>query len=110
MQKKELEELERFAKLMDSQFSIPGTSIRFGLDSILGLIPGIGDTGTALITLYLVHKAGKYNLPPHVKRQMLWNTFIDWLIGLIPLVGDIFDIRWKANLRNVALLRKYSGL
>ncbi len=100
-------DLERLAVWMDSKFSIPGTSIRFGLDSLFGLIPGIGDTGTALVTLYLINQARQYDLPASVQRKMLWNAFIDWLIGLVPLVGDIFDIRWKANMRNVALLRTH---
>jgi hypothetical protein len=104
---KELDDLQKLADWMDSRFVIPGTSIRFGLDSLLGLVPGIGDTVTVLSTGFLVKKAHEYGLPHHVKITMMWNMFVDWLIGLIPIIGDLFDIGWKANQKNVALIRKY---
>lgn len=107
MRKKELQELEKIAEWMDDKFAIPGTTIRFGLDAIFGLIPGLGDTGTLFVTLYLSDKARQYGLPRHIHMRMFWNAFIDWLIGIIPLVGDIFDLGWKANRRNVALLHKH---
>jgi hypothetical protein len=108
MTEQELQDLDKLAELMDSRFHLPGTDIRFGLDSVLGLMPGVGDTATILITLYLVSKAEKYNLPKKVIRQMYRNAAIDWGIGLIPLAGDIFDVGWKANLKNVALLKKHA--
>ena len=103
----ELKKLDDLAEWMDNRFSIPGTSIRFGLDSLLGLIPGIGDSVTVISTFYLIARAHDYKLPWHVKTTMIWNLFIDWLIGLIPILGDIFDIGWKANKKNVALIKKY---
>ena len=103
----EIQKLDNLADWMDSRFQIPGTSIRFGLDSLLGLIPGVGDTITLASTGYLISKAHQYKLPWHVKTTMMWNLLIDWLIGLIPLLGDIFDIGWKANNKNVALIKKY---
>lgn len=103
----ELQKLDRLAELMDNRFLIPGTSIRFGLDSVLGLIPGVGDTATLLVTLYLADKAKNYNLPSHLRARIYWNAFVDWFIGLVPFAGDIFDIGWKANLRNVALIREH---
>jgi len=103
----ELDKLENMAEWMDSKFHIPGTSIRFGFDSLLGLIPGIGDTVTLASTGYLLTKAHHYKLPWHVKTTMLWNLLVDWLIGLIPLLGDLFDVGWKANKKNVALIKKY---
>lgn len=106
---RELEKLERLARWMDSQFSIPGTSIRFGFDSLLGLIPGLGDTGTLAVTLYLSEKAKSFGLPRRVRLRMFWNAFIDWLIGLVPLAGDLFDLGWKANLRNIELMRHHIG-
>lgn len=93
---------------MDSRFVIPGTAIRFGLDSIIGLLPGIGDTVTLASTFYLIGKAQSYDVPKHVPFVMLWNALIDWLVGLVPLVGDIFDVGWKANKKNVALIHKYA--
>ena len=103
----DLEKLERLADWMDSKFILPGTSIRFGFDSLIGLIPGLGDTATLAVSAFLIGKARSYNLPWHVSALMIWNAFIDWLIGLIPFLGDIFDIGWKANRKNVALLRKH---
>ena len=103
----EIQKLEKMADWMDSRFKIPGTSIRFGFDSILGLIPGIGDTVTLATTGYLISRAHSYKLPWHVKTTMLWNLFVDWIIGLVPLLGDIFDVGWKANQKNVALIKKY---
>ncbi|MGQ0527679.1 MAG: DUF4112 domain-containing protein [Alphaproteobacteria bacterium] len=102
-----LQDLETLADWMDSRFSIPGTNIRFGMDSLLGLVPGLGDTATAFITFYIIREAHRMGVPRQVKVRMGWNMFLDWLIGLIPLVGDLFDIGWKANRRNVALLRKH---
>jgi hypothetical protein len=103
----ELEKLSRLARLMDSQYSVPGTSIRFGLDSIFGLIPGLGDTGTFFVTLYLIEKSKQFNVPETVRKQMLMNMLVDWLIGAVPLAGDLFDIGWKANERNVSLIRQH---
>ncbi len=92
---------------MDSQFRIPGTPVRVGLDSILGLVPVVGDTGTLLVTLYLTSYARKYKVPKRIIAEMYRNAAIDWAIGLVPLAGDIFDVGWKANLRNVALLKAH---
>ena len=100
----DLRQLQSLADWMDSKFVIPGTKIRFGLDSILGLIPGIGDTAAAAVTSFIIAKAGKYKLPMHVRARMIWNGFLDWFIGLIPFFGDIFDIGFKANRKNIALL------
>lgn len=105
----ELEKLDKIAEWMDSKFHIPGTSIRFGFDSLLGLLPGVGDTITLASTGYLLTKAHGYKLPWHVKTTMLWNLLIDWLIGIVPVLGDLFDVGWKANNKNVALIRKYVG-
>lgn len=102
-----LEKLEKLAIWMDSQFSIPGTSIRFGFDSIIGLIPFLGDTFTLASTAYFYHIGHTLGLPWYKKMQILWNGFIDWLIGLIPFFGDIFDVRWKSNLRNLELIKRH---
>lgn len=107
MQNKEIQKLEKFASWMDSRFQIPGTPINFGLDSLLGLIPGIGDTITIVSTSYLIKKAYDYNVPKITIARMVWNMFVDWLIGLIPILGDIFDIGWKSNKKNVELIKKH---
>lgn len=96
-----------FAKLLDSQFRIPGTDIRFGLDPIIGLIPGLGDVvgyiASATIVLGIVQKgvSGKVIL------QMLGNILLDMLIGLVPVLGSFFDFVYKANDRNIQLLKEY---
>ena len=107
MTREEIKQLEKMANYLDSRFHIPGTPIRFGLDSLLGIIPGIGDTVTLASTVYLLLKAHHYNLPLMIKVKMVWNSFIDWLVGLIPLVGDIFDVGWKSNQKNVALIKNH---
>ncbi|MDB5491644.1 MAG: hypothetical protein JWO78_1493 [Micavibrio sp.] len=102
-----LAELENLASLMDARFIIPGTNIHFGLDSLVGLIPGIGDTIGLAVSAYIVHRAMQHNLPRHIKVRMVTNIAIDWLIGAVPVVGDLFDVKWKANIRNVELLRRH---
>ena len=99
--------LRRMADWMDSRFKIPGTDIRFGLDSLLGLIPGVGDTVTLASTAYLLGMAKSLGVPKHAVALMIWNAFIDWFIGLIPFLGDIFDIGWKANKKNVSIILKH---
>lgn len=102
-----LETLDAFSRLMDAQFIIPGTKIRFGLDSLLGLIPGIGDTVTLASTAYIIGQARMLGVPKFILLKMAGNAFIDWLIGLIPLLGDIFDVGYKSNIKNVALLKEH---
>ncbi|MGB2202837.1 MAG: DUF4112 domain-containing protein [Pseudooceanicola atlanticus] len=102
-----LERLERLANTMDSAVRIPGTGIRLGLDSIVGIIPGIGDLLTAGPSAYIVSEAHNLGLPRRTLARMGLNIGVDWLIGTVPLIGDIFDIGWKANLRNVALIRQH---
>jgi hypothetical protein len=104
------QELERLAKLanwLDSQFRIPGTGIRFGADSILGLVPFIGDGASVLPALYLIHRARKLGVPQPLLNRMLANLFVDFAVGAIPALGDVFDVGFKANRRNIALLRRH---
>ncbi|MFN3232790.1 MAG: DUF4112 domain-containing protein [Alphaproteobacteria bacterium] len=103
----EMGRLNRLASLLDDQFAIPGTSIRFGLDGLLGLIPVIGDFATFLLSLYIVIRAHRLGAPGTLLGRMAANAIIDWLIGSIPVLGDFFDVGFKANRRNVDLLRHY---
>ena len=96
--------LEQLANLMDKAFTVPGTSIKIGADSIIGLIPVIGDTLTLSVSGYIYSFAKKAGVPWHKRMRMVWNIFVDWLIGLIPLVGDIFDVGFKANSKNVRII------
>lgn len=99
--------LQRLSDLMDRAFILPGTDIRFGFDSIIGLVPVIGDTLTVAVSGYIYSFAKKAGVPGHKRMRMAWNIFIDWLIGLIPLLGDIFDVAFKANSKNVNIIRKH---
>lgn len=102
----QLERVESLARTMDAAFTIPGTNIPLGLDTIVGLVPGIGDTVSLGIAGYIMsHGVGLKAKRRHMV-QMGWNIFVDWLIGLVPVIGDIFDIGWRGNLRNAALLRQ----
>jgi hypothetical protein len=100
-------DLELLAQWTDTIFRIPGLNIRFGLDAILGLIPGIGDIATSLASLYILSAANRYNVPRITLARMALNVVLDTLIGAIPLVGDVFDAFWKSNQRNVELLRRH---
>ena len=99
--------LERMAKLMDSQFRIPGTSMRFGLDGIIGLIPYAGDVAGFLISGVLMRMMVQKGAGPLIMLRMLGNFVVDALVGSIPVFGDLFDFGFKANRRNVELLKKY---
>lgn len=103
---KRVKRVRRLATLLDSQFGIPGTKIRFGLDSILGLVPGAGDTVTATMAAYIIFEAWRIGIPKQIIGRMLGNLVIDWVIGSIPIIGDIFDIGFKANLRNIRLIEE----
>jgi hypothetical protein len=99
-----LRRIEKLAHLFDAQFSVPGTQIRFGWDGIIGLVPGIGDTLTVLPQLYLLFESWRLKLGTTVILKMLLNILIDWLIGMIPVLGDLFDVAFKSNLRNAKLV------
>jgi hypothetical protein len=100
------ESLERLSWLMDDLIRVPGLGWRFGLDAIVGLIPGFGDTVTSLVSFYILVAAVRYRVPKVTLLRMGMNIGIDYLVGSLPLVGDLFDAWWKSNQMNVALLRK----
>ena len=100
------ESLERLSWLMDDLIRVPGLGWRFGLDAIVGLIPGFGDTATSLVSFYILVAAVRYRVPKVTLLRMGMNIGIDYLVGSLPLVGDLFDAWWKSNQMNVALLRK----
>ena len=106
-QSKTITDLERLAKLMDSQFKIPGTSIKFGLDSLIGLVPGAGDFATFLVSGYMVMLLAKNGASGFVLARMTLNIFIDALVGSIPILGDLFDVAFKANQRNMKLMHEH---
>ncbi len=104
---KELEEIERLAALMDTAIRIPVIGYRIGLDGLIGLIPGVGDAATLVPAGYILYRAKSLGVPNDVFLRMLVNTGSDALLGTIPLIGDLFDMAFKSNRRNVELLRRH---
>jgi hypothetical protein len=99
--------IDALATLLDTAFLIPGTNIRFGVDALIGLVPGIGDAITTAMSLYIVSEARALGAPRHLILRMLANVALDGIVGAVPLLGDAFDVMWRANRRNIALLRNY---
>lgn len=99
--------LDSLARLMDSRFNIPGSKIRFGMDSVIGLIPGVGDIISFLISGYILSTAAKLGASNYVMARMTLNAGLDAIIGSIPILGDIFDIGFRANQRNIRLLQQH---
>ncbi len=97
------------ARLMDTAFSIPGTKIRFGLDPLLGLLPGLGDTVTALVSALLIAQSARYGVPKVILARMAGNVLLNTAVGAIPVVGDLFSVWFKSNAKNYALLRNHAG-
>jgi hypothetical protein len=95
------------ARLLDSAIGIPGTNLRFGLDALIGLVPGVGDMAGAALSGYIVLVAARLGTPKPVLLRMLLNVGIDTVIGSVPLLGDLFDAGWRSNTRNTALLERY---
>lgn len=99
--------LDQLAWLLDNSIKIPGTSWKIGLDGILGLIPGVGDLAAGGLSTYILYQAVKMKVPRAILARMALNILLESVIGVIPVVGDIFDFMFKANQRNVDLMRKY---
>ena len=99
--------LDALAQLLDVAFIVPGTNIRYGIDGLIGLIPVIGDLITTAISLWLVREARALGAPWHVTARMLGNVALDGVVGMVPLAGDAFDVLFRANIRNMRLLRRW---
>lgn len=95
------------ARVLDEAIRIPGTNIRIGLDALLGLLPGGGDVAGGLFSGLIILQAARSGAPTPVLGRMLANVAIDVVLGAIPLIGDIFDVAWRANSRNVRLLESW---
>jgi hypothetical protein len=102
-----LARLDALAKLLDVAFIVPGTNVRYGIDGLIGLIPIIGDIITTAISLWLVREARALGAPWYLTMRMLGNVALDGVVGAVPLVGDAFDVMFRANIRNVKLLRRW---
>lgn len=104
---KSLARLQRLARVMDTAWRIPFTRMRFGLDSVLGLVPGAGDAVGLLVSVYAMHQAHKLGAPGKLLLRMAVNAGVDAGLGTIPVVGDVFDMFFKANTRNLKLLTDF---
>lgn len=102
-----LARVRKLARLLDSALQIPGLGIRFGLDPLIGLIPGLGDAAGAVLAAWVVLLAARLGAPSAVILRMLANVALDAVVGAVPILGDLFDVAWRANTRNVALLDRY---
>jgi hypothetical protein len=102
-----LDRLRRVGWLLDNSLPIPGTRFRLGIDQIVGLVPGIGDLVGGVLSLYIIVEASRMGVPRALLARMGWNVAVDTIVGEIPLLGDLFDIGFKANIRNLALLDGY---
>ena len=102
-----LAQVRWLANMMDDRYAVPGTRLRFGWDSILGLFPGLGDALTSIISLLIVHHAWQTGASTFTLARMVGNVGADFLIGSVPFVGDLFDVAFKANRRNARLLEQH---
>ncbi|HXF43592.1 MAG TPA: DUF4112 domain-containing protein [Pyrinomonadaceae bacterium] len=98
--------LDDLSRYLDGLFRIPGTDWRFGLDALIGLVPNFGDTLTSLASFYILIAGVRYGVPKITLLRMAFNIGIDYLIGSIPFIGDAFDFFWKANSKNIELIRQ----
>jgi|SRR5215207_7125389 len=96
--------LRRVGYLLDNSIPLPGTRFRFGVDTVIGLVPGIGDLIGGALSLYILLEAARMGVPRSVLARMGWNVAIDTVVGEVPILGDLFDAGFKANVRNLALL------
>lgn len=103
----QLERLRTVSRLLDNAFVIPGTRYRFGFDALIGLVPGLGDAVSAIFSGYIILEASRMGAPKSVVTRMIGNVAIDTLVGWVPILGDLFDVAWKSNLRNMALLETH---
>lgn len=103
----EIEWIDNMSKILDNRFRIPGTDIRFGVDFLIGLVPYAGDMLSFGISGTLIVAMARHGASGRVIARMLWNVFLDTVVGAIPILGDLFDLTYKANRRNVNLLKEH---
>ena len=106
---REIERLDRLADLLDSRYRVPGLGWRFGLDGLLGLIPGVGDVASLGPGAYIVYRAHRLGADKRTVGRMAVNAGLDFAVGTVPLLGDVFDVAFKANRRNIEILKRHLG-
>ncbi len=99
------QKLDALSRLLDTAILIPGTNIRFGLDALIGLVPGIGDMITTAISSWMIYEAHRLGISRFALMRMIGNVALDGVVGSVPIVGDAFDVAFRANRRNMAILR-----
>ena len=99
--------LDALAKLFDTAFILPGTNIRFGVEAVMRLVPGIGDAAASALSCYLLYEAHRLDVPRHVFARMVANVAIEGVVGAVPFIGDLFDVGFRANRRNVKILQEH---
>ena len=102
-----IDRLDRLATAFDTAFIVPGTNVRFGVESLLRLVPGIGDAAASALSCYLLYEAHKLGVPRLLFARMIGNVLLEGAAGAVPFAGDAFDVFFRANHRNIALLRKH---
>jgi hypothetical protein len=107
VESRKLERLRVLARVLDNAVRIPGTEYRFGLDALIGLVPGIGDAISAIFSIFIIFQAARLGVSRPTLMRMLANVGIDTLVGEVPLLGDLFDVAWKSNLKNIDLLEDH---
>jgi C4-dicarboxylate transporter len=105
-----LDRLDSLSRLLDIAFTVPGTNIRFGAESIMRLVPGIGDAAASALSCLILYEAHRLGVPRRVMIRMAGNVAIEAAAGAVPVIGDLFDVAFRANRRNVQILREYFGL
>lgn len=105
-----LKRIYKLSWLLDNSIRIPIIGYRIGLDALIGLIPGLGDATGLALSAYIIYEASRYGIPKKKLLQMLANTGLETVAGFVPVLGDVFDMAWKANARNVALLHEHLGV
>src|SRR5687767_9477513 len=102
--------LDQLSHMMDGLFRVPGTGWRIGLDALVGLIPGVGDFATTAVSFYILAAGVRYRVPKVTLLRMATNVGVDYLLGAVPVLGDLFDVAWKSNQMNVELLRRRASV
>ena len=102
-----LARLEKLARFMDAAIAIPGTRISLGADAVVGLVPGVGDLLAKIASAYILYEAHRMGLPKHKLLRMGGNVLVDLAFGAVPVAGDVFDVFWRANLRNMKIVRDH---
>ena len=102
-----VERLDRLARLFDTAFILPGTNIRFGVEAVMRLVPGVGDAAASALSCWLLYEAHRLDIPKHVFARMVANVAIEGVVGAVPFIGDMFDVGFRANRRNVKILQEH---